>query len=71
MLKSLRLRLERLEAARSRGGFEIVRLRKDGGGSLTEIRGGRIVRHQEVTAEEAARLAQGGLVIERAYGRVF
>jgi hypothetical protein len=64
---SLKRRIERLEDARSRGGFEIVRLRKDGWASLTEIRGGRVTRRLEVTPMEADRLARGGLVIERSY----
>jgi hypothetical protein len=63
---NLKARIERLEAARSRGVIEIVRLHP-GGASLTEIRGGRVTRRLEVTPNEADRLASGGLVIERSY----
>jgi hypothetical protein len=65
---NLKARIDRLEAARNTGAIEILRMRQDGGGSLTEIRGGRIARRQEVTAEEAARLARGAITIERGYG---
>jgi hypothetical protein len=68
MLKSLRSRLERLETARSSGVIEILRLRQDGGAAVTEIRNGRIVRCQEVTAKEAARLARGAVELRRSYG---
>jgi hypothetical protein len=67
MLKSLHLRLARLEAARSKGVIEIMRLRKDGGAAVTEIRGGRVTHRREVAPEEADRLARGGLAIERSY----
>jgi hypothetical protein len=63
---NLKVRIERLEAARSRGVIEIVRLHP-GGGSLTEIRNGRVTRRREVTPMEADRLTRGGLVIERSY----
>jgi hypothetical protein len=68
MLKSLRLRLERLESERARGVIEIVRLRKDGWADVTEIRNGRVTRRREVAPEEADRLARGSLAIERSYG---
>jgi hypothetical protein len=68
MLKSLRSRLERLEAARGKGAIEILRLHPDGGGSLTAIRAGRIVSRREVTAEEAGRLSEGAVTIWRSYG---
>jgi hypothetical protein len=67
MLKSLRLRLERLESARSRAAIEILRMRQDGGGNLTTIRNGRIASRREVTADEADRLSEGAITIERSY----
>ena len=68
MLKTLRLRLERLEQSRAARGIEIVRLRPDGSASLTQIRDGRIVSRRELSAAEAARLAKGAITIERSYG---
>jgi hypothetical protein len=68
MLKTLRTRLERLEAARSRGVIEIVRLRPDGGGVVTEIRNGRILRRWDATPERAARLERVAVWIRRSYG---
>jgi hypothetical protein len=67
MLKSLRLRLEKLESARSRGVIEIVRLRKDGWAAVTEIRNGRILRRWDATPERADRLAKEGITIWRSY----
>jgi hypothetical protein len=68
MLKSLRLRLERLEAARGRAVIEILREHPGGGADITVIRNGRVTRRREVTAEEAARLARGAITVERGYG---
>jgi hypothetical protein len=65
---NLKARIERLETARSRGVIEIVRMHPDGGAVVTEIRNGRVTRRREVTAEEAARLAEGAITIERCYG---
>jgi len=65
---NLKARIDRLEAARNTGAIEILRLHPDGGAVMTEIRNGRIVSRQEVTAEEAARLARGAITIERGYG---
>ena len=65
---NLKARIDRLEAVRNTGAIEILRMRHDGGGSLTEIRGGRIVSRRELTPEETARLARGAIVIERGYG---
>jgi hypothetical protein len=64
---NLKVRIERLEAARSRGVIEIVRLRKDGWADVTEIRGGRIVSRLEVTPMEADRLTRGAITIWRSY----
>jgi hypothetical protein len=65
---SLKARIERLEAARSRGVIEIVRVHPDGGASLTEILNGRIVSRWDATPERAARLERGAVAIERTYG---
>ena len=65
---NLKARIERLETARSMGAVEIVRMHPDGGADVTEIRGGRTVSRREVTAEEAARLAVGAILIGRTYG---
>jgi hypothetical protein len=64
----LKARIEHLEAERARGAIEIVRLRQDGGAAVAVVRDGRVVNRQEVTAEEAARLARGAIVIARTYG---
>jgi len=68
MLKSLRLRLEKLESARGRGVIEILRLRHDGTATLVTFRNGRVTRRRELMPEEAARRAAVGIVIERSYG---
>jgi hypothetical protein len=68
MLKSLRSRLEKLESARGRAVIEILREHHDGTATVTTIRNGRIVSRREVPAEEAARLAEGAVTIERSYG---
>jgi hypothetical protein len=70
MLKSLRSRLERLEAARGKGAPEFTIVRRiipDGWAIVTEIRNG-IVSRREVTAEEAERLREGATTIDRTYG---
>jgi hypothetical protein len=66
---SLKARIERLEAARSRGAVEILRVHPDGGASLTEILNGRIVSRWDATPERAARLERGAVAIERSYGK--
>jgi hypothetical protein len=65
---NLKARIERLEAARSRGVIEIVRVHPDGGVVATEIRNGRIASRRELTPERAARLERGAVAIERTYG---
>jgi len=57
-----------LEAARGRGRFEIVRLRPGDGAVVTVVRDGRVVSRWGATPEQAARLAQGAIAIERSYG---
>jgi len=65
---NLKARIERLETARSMGAVEILRMHHDGWADVTEIRGGRTVSRREVTAEEADRLSEGAITIERIYG---
>jgi len=66
---NLKARVERLEAARTRGVIEIVREHPDGGAAVTVVRDGRIASRRELTPEEAARLAVGAITIERSYGK--
>jgi len=56
-----------LEAASSKGVIEILRMRPDGGVSMTEIRWGRVTRRRELAPEEADRLSAGAVKIERSY----
>ena len=65
---NLKTRIERLEAARGRGVIEILHKHLDGGATLVTFRNGRVVSRRELTPEEAAKLAVGGIVIERTYG---
>jgi hypothetical protein len=64
---NLKARIERLEAARSRGVIEIVRLHP-GVATLVTFRNGRVTHRREATAEEADRLTRGAITIERTYG---
>jgi DNA repair photolyase len=71
MLKSLRLRLERLEAARGKGARNYIIIRPlvpgEGEAFVTEIKDGRVLRHGLVGPEEVARLREGAITIERSY----
>ena len=66
MLKSLRARLEKLEAARRGGETLIIRARPDRSASARDLRTGRA---WDATPPEAARLSRGAIVIGRSYGQ--